>query len=233
MSNRKVVVPTVTWSPGLSRVEETRRPFTLMPLVEPRSAICPVAGRRAAQLGVAAGDVGVGEHALGLLRAADRRPRPVEHVAAVVERDDGAGGDQRFGRAARVFGAAAVALVHRRVDHRVALLALLRRLALVRRRLDQPGLDPELAEAQALVGLELDRGPGQQVVAAAAGVLEQVAGELLLERALVAFELDPVLLGEVDGVLVGHVDAGHRRRSCGRPSPWPACGRARPAAPRS
>ena len=84
----------------------------------------------------------------------------------------------------------------------------LRRLALVRRRLDQTGLDAELAEAQALVGLELDRGPGQQVVVAAAGVVEQIAGELLLERALVAFELDPVLLGEVDGVLVGHVDAG-------------------------
>ena len=76
----------------------------------------------------------------------------------------------------------------------MALLALARRLALVGGRLDQPGLDPELAEAQALVGLELDRGPGQQVVAAPARVLEQVAGELLLERALVAFELDPVLL---------------------------------------
>ena len=69
-----------------------------------------------------------------------------------------------------------------------------RRLALVGGRLDQAGLDPELAEAQALVGLELDRRPGQQVVAAAAGVVEQVAGELLLERALVALELDPVLL---------------------------------------
>ena len=51
-------------------------------------------------------------------------------------------------------------------------------------------------------------GPGQQVVAAAARVLEQVAGELLLERALVALQLAAVLLGEVDGVLVGDVDAG-------------------------
>ena len=50
-------------------------------------------------------------------------------------------------------------------------------------------------------------GPGQQVVVAAAGVLEQVAGELLLERALVALELDPVLAREEDRVLVGHVDA--------------------------
>ena len=83
-------------------------------------------------------------------------------------------------------------------------------LALVRRRLDQAGLDPELAEPQALVGLELDRRPGQQVVAAAAGVLEQVAGELLLERALVAFELGAVLAREVDRVLVGDVDACDR-----------------------
>ena len=71
------------------------------------------------------------------------------------------------------------------------------------------GLDPELAEAQPLVGLELDRGTGQQVVVAAAGVLQQVAGELLLERALVALELGPVLAGEEDRVLVGDVDAGH------------------------
>jgi hypothetical protein len=42
-------------------------------------------------------------------------------------------------------------------------------------------------------------------------VVEQVAGELLLERALVAFELDPVLLGEVDRVLVGDVDPGDAR----------------------
>jgi hypothetical protein len=48
MSKVKVVVPTVTWSPGLSRVEGTRRPLTLIPLVEPRSAICqsPLSSRR-------------------------------------------------------------------------------------------------------------------------------------------------------------------------------------------
>ena len=93
----------------------------------------------------------------------------------------------------------------------MALLALARALALVGGRLDQPRLDPELAEAQPLVGLELDRRPGQQVVAAAARVLEQVAGQLLLERALVALELAPVLLGEVDRVLVRDVDARDAR----------------------
>ena len=86
MSNMNVVVPTVTWSPGLSRVEATRRPLTLTPLVEPRSTIVQSPDVGAPQLGVAAGDVGVAQHALGVLGAADRRPRPVEHVAAVVER---------------------------------------------------------------------------------------------------------------------------------------------------
>ena len=90
----------------------------------------------------------------------------------------------------------------------MALLALGGGLALVRGGLDQPRLDPELAQPQALVGLEGDGGPGQQVVAAAPGVLQQVAGELLLERALVALESGAVLAGEVDGVLVGDVDAG-------------------------
>ncbi len=92
----------------------------------------------------------------------------------------------------------------------MALFALLRRLTLVHWRLHQPGLNPELAEAQTLVGGELDRGPGQQVVLAPPGMLEQIAGELLLERALVAFELGAILFGEVDRVLVGDVDAGDR-----------------------
>ena len=55
-------------------------------------------------------------------------------------------------------------------------------------------------------------GPGQQVIAAPARVLEQVARQLLLERALIALQLGAVLLGEEDGVLVGHVDALDRGR---------------------
>ena len=46
-------------------------------------------------------------------------------------------------------------------------------------------------------------------------MLEQVAGELLLERALVALELAAVLAGELDRVLVGHVDPRDRRRLVG------------------
>jgi hypothetical protein len=85
----------------------------------------------------------------------------------------------------------------------------------VRGRLHQSSLDPELAQSQPLVGLEFDRRPGQQVVVAAAGVVEQVAGQLLLEGALVALQLHPVLLGEVDGVLVRHVDPRHPGRLVG------------------
>ena len=44
----------------------------------------------------------------------------------------------------------------------------------------------------------------------AAGVLQEVGGELLLERALVALEALAVLGAEPDRVLVGHVDARDR-----------------------
>src|SRR4051812_6883991 len=167
----------------------------------------PVAALLAPQLGVAAADVGVGEDALDRLRAPDRRPRPVEDIATVLQRDDSAGGDQRADRLLGPLRPAAVALAHRRVDHRVPLFPLLRRRPLVRGRLHQPRLDPELAQPQPLVGLELDRGPGQQVVTAPPRVLQQVAGELLLERALVALEFAAVLTREEDRVLVGNVDA--------------------------
>ena len=65
----------------------------------------------------------------------------------------------------------------------MALLALLRSLALADGRLHEPRLDPELAEPKAVVGLEVDLGPGEQRVVVAAGVLEQVGRELLPERA--------------------------------------------------
>jgi len=97
----------------------------------------------------------------------------------------------------------------------VPLLALRRALALTGGGLHQPGLDAELAEAQALVHLQLDLRPRQQGIVVAAGVLEQVAGKLLAERALVAF--DPLVVGrrEPDGVLVGNVDARNGGGSVG------------------
>src|SRR4029077_12777074 len=52
-------------------------------------------------------------------------------------------------------------------------------------------------------------GAGQQVVAAPPRVLQQVAGELLLERTLIALEPGAVLAREEDRVLVGDVDPRH------------------------
>jgi hypothetical protein len=95
----------------------------------------------------------------------------------------------------------------------VALLPLRGLLPLARRRLDEASLDPELAEAKPLVGFEIDLGPGEQRVIVSPGMLEQVSGQLLLERALISLELLPILAGEPDRVLVRHVHAGDRRRA--------------------
>ena len=130
MSNLKVVVPRVTWSPDLSRVEPTRRPLTLTPLVEPRSAIVHSPAARAAQLGVVAGDVGVAQDAVGVARAADGRALGVEHVTTVVDGDHAPG--RHFGAVRGTLGRRR-RVAHRRVDHRVALLALDGGLALVGR----------------------------------------------------------------------------------------------------
>src|SRR4051812_7691420 len=121
---------------------------------------------------MAARDVGVAKHAFTLLRAADRCLRALEHVAAIPERDDRPRGHQTRLGAAPGPALARFALAHRRVDHRVALLALAGALTLALGRLDEAGLDAELAEPQPLVGLELDLGTGQQVIAAPPGVLE-------------------------------------------------------------
>ena len=48
--------------------------------------------------------------------------------------------------------------------------------------LDQAGLDSELAEAQALVDLQAHLGPREERQVVAAGVLQEIGGELLLER---------------------------------------------------
>ena len=93
MSKRKVVVPTVTWSPGESLVEATRRPLTLIPLVEPRSAICqsPDSERRSSAW------------YLDTLRSATTtslslaRPILERHLAMLSERDDTRRERRRFG----------------------------------------------------------------------------------------------------------------------------------------
>ena len=45
-------------------------------------------------------------------------------------------------------------------------------------RVDHPRLDPELPEAETIVGLELHQGARRQHQALAAGMLQQVAGQL-------------------------------------------------------
>src|SRR5690606_8862822 len=155
-------------------------------------------------------DVGVVENAIALPGTAERSHGPVEHVAAVVERDDRAGLLETRGP---VGGAALLLLRRHRVDHRVALLPLRRGLALARRRLHEPGLDAELAEAQALVDLDAHLWAREQRVIVLARVLEQVAGELLLQRALVPLEPLVILRPQPDRVLVGDVHPRDRGRA--------------------
>ncbi len=78
---------------------------------------------------------------------------------------------------------------------------------------DEAGLDAELAEAQALVGAELDLRARDEREPLAARVLEQVGAELVDDLALHAGEALAVLGGEEDGVLVGHVRARDRHRA--------------------
>src|ERR1044072_2690776 len=150
-------------------------------------------------------DIGVAQDAVGVARTPDRRARTVEPIAPVIDDDDSAADD--FGASGRTLRRP-LRLMHGGVDHRVPFLTLAGRLALVRGWLDQPRLNPELPQPQALLGLKSDRRPSQEVITAASGVLQQVAGELLLERTLVSLQPGAVLAGEVDRVLVGDVDPG-------------------------
>ena len=101
------------------------------------------------------------------------------------------------------------------VDHRVPLLPLRRLLALARRGFDQARLDAELAQAEPIIGLEVDLGAGEQRVIVPARVLEQIAGELLLQRALVTLQALVILDRQPDRVLVRHVRPGHGCGSVG------------------
>src|SRR4051795_5300371 len=74
----------------------------------------------------------------------------------------------------------------------------------------EPGLEPDLAEPQVVVGLELHGRAGQEGDALAAGVLEQVARQLAPQLGLVALELLTVRRREPHDVLVGRVGARER-----------------------
>src|SRR5919106_6503057 len=168
----------------------------------------PVPCRPAPQLGVHPRDVGIAKDAVALPGSSQGRDRPLEHVATVVERHDRARLDEACARLAALLRAAL--LLGRRVHHRLALLARHGLLALARGWLDEPSLDAELSQPQPLVRLQRDLGARQQCVIAPPRVLQEIPGELLLQRSLVALEALVVLGREKDRVLVGHVDLRHR-----------------------
>ena len=163
----------------------------------------PRAARRP-HLGVVAGDVGVVEHDVAVARAAEHGAARADDLRPVADA-------QPRVAAARVRLAQRLRHPRRgRVDHRVALVALARRLVLVRGRAHEPRLDAELAQPQALIGLELDLRAREQRDPLPARVLEQVAGELPRQFVLVALELLAVVRRQPDGVLVRGVHARQR-----------------------
>ena len=161
------------------------------------------------------------------------QPRLRPSVAPAGRHDDAAALDEQQGGLLAGSGALLQRLGHapgRAVDHRAARFARLAaaQLALARRGHD-PGLDAELAQAEALVGLELDHGSRQQREPLAARVLEQVARELGGQRAPRSRQSAPGRAGR------GTRGTRWARRSAtptsigAPPSPARACARSRPA----
>src|SRR3954468_23567134 len=142
---------------------------------------------RGPHLGVVAGDVGIVEHDVGVARAAEPRARGTEYDRAALR--------PQPRRPAPVIGLAQRLrdAVGHRVDHRVALIALARMLFFMRGRAHEPRLDAELAQPQALVGLERDLRLRHEVDPLAPRVLEQVSGQLARQLVLVALELRAIL----------------------------------------
>ena len=103
---------------------------------------------------MAAGNVRVPEYALGVVGAAEDGARSVEDVAPVIEVDHGAGQRGPFGGACGRVGRR----LRRHPDHGVAPRRPGGASRPADRRLDQAGLDSELAESQPAVGVEMNPG---------------------------------------------------------------------------
>ena len=79
-------------------------------------------------------------------------------------------------------------------------------------RAHEPRLDAELAQPQAIVGVEGDLRAADEGQALAPGVLEQVGGQLVEDIALDPLEALAILGAQPDDELVGHVGARDRDR---------------------
>ena len=177
-------------------------------------------------------DVRVGQPDVALPRAADDEPAALERVLG---RADAKLGGRRIRdglRHSRRGDRDGLWLRLGPVDHRRARLGLrlrLARLCLARLALDHPRGDPELADREVRVGLHRHRRRGQQLVLLAPRVLAQVV--LQLSAAAPPRSPRTARGRSVRGrscTRSGRRRA-RRRRCGGRPSPWPACARARQA----
>src|SRR5918999_2295418 len=158
----------------------------------------------APQLDVAPRDVRIGHDNIAFPAAADQNPVAAQDVAAALAHQQSlAPVELRLEPMRRAVG---------RVHHRVAEVpgrrSHLPAGGLLLRAAEQLRLDPELAELEAVVRVELDLGPAGQGEALLAAVLQQVVRQLLAEGRLVARELLAVLGRQEDAVVIGHVDAG-------------------------
>ena len=222
-------VPRVIVSPSRSDCAPVmRRPLTLTPLVEPRSRTVHEApeGRTSACLRET-----LGSSTARRPRASGRARRRRSRARSCGRRRAGA----RRGGADRARAAARTMRLGGRVDHRVAVVALARaRRSRPPRRCARaaPGCRTRPSRS-ALVGLELDLRARQQRDPLAAGVLEQVAGQLALELALVALELLAILAARARRRTRSARRCATARRPCAAPSRARACARSRPGGPRT
>ena len=200
------VEPSSRRSPGAAGcAPSTAPPLTRTPLVEPRSATVqpPALGT---DLGVAAEIADVIEDDVAFAAAADRRHRRGDQQAAATD------AEQRARQARRRWASCDGAAQARgsAVDHRLTVLLCWRGsrprgaslLLTVTVRADQPRLDAEFPERQALVGVKRDdrvRGEDQLL---AARVLEQVAAQLVDHLPLDSVVARTVLRREPHRVLV-------------------------------
>ena len=247
------VAPIVMRSPSVSVSRVIRRPFSSVPLVEPRSTTTqtprPARPRRD-------GARRCRRRRGGRIRGSGRSTTPCgrDRVRTAVERQRhdlarrlGSGGlDGR--RRSPVRPAGRPSSSRRQLEPSTGSVAVAAGTGIETlctgtsagrrgcRQRGQPVLglrdarrDPELADREVVVGREPHAGRRQQGVRLASRVLGQVLLELADQRALVRGELLPVGARRGRSCTRSARRRARPRPSDARPSPWRACGRARPA----